>query len=347
MEAKLKYVSKEWARTKWRYRFQKDGRKATIRGEFGSPEFLAHYAELLGGARDTSAAPKQSIKWLVDLFLRDLEKRVDAGLASPLTLKGHKHHLARLTEPHGEMRVNMPRAKLIELLDQYMSTPGGRDNLRKSVSALYEWGNYQELIDCENPAAKIKKINTKSEGFYTCTPSDIETYMKHHRPGTMARRAMVLCLCATPRREDLRLLGPQSETTRNGVKWLEWKQTKAPYGVVEIPMMPMLANEVEGHDGPAYLLTSKGKPFTHGGMGNAFQKWFKDAGVRGSIHGVRKGVPSILTAMGVTPYELDILLGHELGSSQTKTYIKAAERNKIAATLSEKMARIRFGNYPT
>lgn len=343
MELKLKYVSREWARTKWRYRFQRNGRKATLPGKPGEPEFMRRYAELMDEPiPERTPIYEGSIAWLVGLFIGYVEMQVSAGIMSPLTLKGHRHHLGRLVDAHGPMSVEMRQAHLLAFLDRFATTPSGRDNLKKSVSAMYEWAIKREHVTCPNPAKGIAKLKPKTAGFYTCTAEDVAKYLAHHGPGTMARRCMILVLSTVARREDLRNLGPANEFERDGQAWLRWTQSKAPNDITEIPMLAMLREEVEGCTSATYLTNAAGKPYTHGTLGNAVQRWFTQADAKGSLHGVRKGVPSILTAMGATSYELDVLLGHKTGSKETRTYVEAARRAEIAAQMSLKMEGVKW-----
>ncbi|PCJ06621.1 MAG: hypothetical protein COB16_12815 [Rhodobacteraceae bacterium] len=116
MELKLPYVFKErMPSCNFRYRFQRHGVKKTIKGEPGSPEFLASYTAILDGVEEPEKIPdaKGSISWLVGLFLKDFAMRVEAGLVSPLTLKGHQHHLGRLVNEFGRKNAYMPRGKLV------------------------------------------------------------------------------------------------------------------------------------------------------------------------------------------------------------------------------------------
>lgn len=343
MDIKLKYVSREWSRTKWRYRFQRAGVKATLPGEPGEADFMRRYAELMGEpVPERQSVYEGSIAWLVGLYIEHFRMNVEAGLVSPLTLKGHKHHLGRLVDAHGAKSVDMRPAHLLTFLDQFNATPTGRDNLLKSIRAMYEWAIKREHVTCPNPAKGIGKIKPKTTGFYTCTADDVRKYLAFHGPGTMARRCMILVLSTVARREDLRNLGPANEIERDGQRWLRWTQSKAPNDVTELPVLAMLADEIAGCESATYLVDRWGKPFTHGMMGNNVQDWFKAAKVRGSLHGVRKGVPSILTAMGATSYELDVLLGHKTGSKETRTYVEAAQRSAIAAQMSLKMEGVKW-----
>lgn len=349
MEIKLPYVfAEKMPSGNIRYRFQRYGKKATIKGEPGTSEFMRNYEAIRDGLdpkKPAIKAKKNSVAWLVGLFLADLEMRVEAGISSPLTLKGHRHHLGRLVAEFGHKECEMPRKSLVRFLDRYAKTPGARDNLRKSISSLYDWALDKEHIDpdtFENPAKKIKRINKKSKGFYTCTIDDVRAYMKHHGEGTLARRVMIVVLCTAARREDLRLLGRFNEFTRDGQKWLRWTQSKKPHRTVEIPMMPMLQEEVADVKDGVYCKTSTGKPMSHGTIGNYVRDWFNQAGSKGSLHGVRKGLSSILPHLGATSYEIDVLLGHELGSDETKVYIEEAERTAIATSLGKRMSKLKW-----
>lgn len=343
MDFKLKYVSRERMPSgRWRYRFQRGKVKTSLPGEPGSREFMAAYAGLLDGIDYAPGMAEKrlvtgSIAWLVGEFLAHVEKNVAAGLAGAKTLKGHRHHLGRLVARHGAKTADLPRSALVVFLDEFTATPGARDNLRKSISAMYQWAIERELVTCPNPAKGIKRINTKSSGFYSCTIEDIRKYLAHHPHGTNARRVMVMALCTAARREDLRLLGSEHEVTRKGIVWLRWRQSKPPHDHVEIPMLPTLQRELEGHTGGPYLLNAWGRPYTHGGIGNAVRGWFDEAGVQGSLHGVRKGLSSILPQLGASSYEIDVLLGHRMGSAESQVYVANAKRGEIAELLTSRM----------
>lgn len=350
MDVRMKYVCKErMANGKSRYRFQRYGKKTTINGEYGSPEFHAHYANLLDGVdRPQSVAiarmHKGSIAYAVGIFLIDLERRVAAGINSPLTLKGHKHHLGRLVEHYGRKPIDIPRRKVVELRDKFAHTPGAADNLMKSMSALYAWLAERDMTDTPEPTRGIKRLNRNSSGWVAWVKSDFKAYFKTHAKGTMARRALVLAISSTARRDDLIRLGRQNETVIDGRRWLKWTQGKAPHRIVEMPMTTELLSEVTGHNDLTYILTEKGVPFTHAGFGARFRKWCDDAELPTDrkLHGVRKGVSSLLPTVGATSLELDVLLGHELNSGETKTYVENANRMALAVTAIDRLDVIKW-----
>lgn len=327
-----------------RYRFRRYGKKTTIKGKPGEPEFHRHYSELLDGIGHTAASARArtvegSIAWLVGEYLRLMEVRVGAGITSPLHLKAERHHLGKLVTAYGEYDLNLPRKKFLELLNGMMATPGAARNFKKSVGRLYGWAIKQEHTreGYQTPTLKIDPIKTKEGGFPEWTRDDFAAYFAAHKPGTMARRAILLAISTTARRGDIIRLGRQHEVTIDGRKWLRWKQAKAPGRIVELPMSRNLLAEVEGHPDLTYLLTAYGHPFTHGGFGERFRKWCDEAGISKSLHGVRKGVSSLLPSSGAGSLELDVLLGHEMDSKETKVYVQNAERGGLAVSVMDKI----------
>ncbi|WP_146195198.1 site-specific integrase [Pararhodobacter marinus] len=339
-DMRLKYVTTERLPSgATRYRFRRNGKVTTLRGEPGSREFHEHYAALIDGVPVVPMkAVRGSVEWLVGLFLEDLERKVAARLASPLTLKGKRHHLGRLVEEYGPKSAEMPRSAVIKLADKYAATPGAADNLIKGISGLYIWAIQREYVQCDNPARGVKRMTRKTKGFAPWTAEDIAQFLAFHAPGTTARRTLMLAACTTARRGDLCQIGRQHEVTRGGRKWLRWEQNKAPHEIVEMPMSRALLADLAGHGNMTYILTSYGAPYSAAGLGNAFRKWADDAGLKGrSLHGVRKGVAAMLTASGATSAEIDVLLGHEMGSPETKVYVRSAARAGLAETVVDRI----------
>lgn len=87
-----------------------------------------------------------------------------------------------------------------------------------------------------------------------------------------------------------------------------------------------------------YLINSYGAPFTVAGLGNRFRKWCDEAGLKErSLHGIRKGLAAMLPGQGAASTEIDVLLGHEMGSGETKVYIRSAERKRLAEIVIDRV----------
>lgn len=325
-----------------RYRFRRGKTKVTLKGDPGSREFLEQYSALMDGVPIVkSQSTKGSVAWLVGLFLKDVERRVGDNLAAPLTLKNHRHHLGRLVDNYGAKDANMPRSAVVLLHDKYTATPGAADNLLKSISALYKWAIRRDYVTCDNPARDVQRIRKKTNGFPAWEPDDFATYFSVHPPGSMARRTLVLAMATTARRGDLCRLGRQNELIKDGRPWLRWKQDKAPNALVEMPMSAALIKELDGHENMTYLLNGYGAPYTVAGIGNKFREWCNAAGLQNrSLHGVRKGLSALLASDGASSTEIDVMLGHEMGSPETKIYIRSAERSRLAESAINRLDQI-------
>lgn len=277
-------------------------------------------------------------------YLRLMEVRVGAGITSPLHLKAEKHHLGKLVKKYGEYDCNLPRKKFLELLESMAATPGAARNFKKAVGRLYKWAIDKEHTreGYANPALGGEPIKQKAGGFEEWNRDDFKAYFDKHEPGTMARRALLLAISTTARRGDIVRLGRQHEVMIDGRKWLRWKQAKAPGRMVELPMSRDLLAEVDGHPDMTYLLNDYGRPFTHAGFGARFRKWCDTANISKSLHGVRKGVSSLLPSSGAGSLELDVLLGHEMDSKETKVYVQNAERAGLAVSVIDKIDGIKW-----
>lgn len=343
MSIKLRYVNWDVLPSgQVRYRFRRNGLRVTLQGKPGSPEFHSHYAELLNSTVQVpvSGPVKGSVEWLVGIYLDNLSQRVSAKLSSEMTLKGHTLFLTRLKAEYGPMDANMPRGKLIEFRDKFTQTPGAADNLLKAVSAMYRWAIQRDLVTCGNPTLGVERLNKDTDGFLPWDAKDFENYLKLYKAPSTAHTTLMLAISTTARKGDIVLLGKDHEFMRNGRKWLRWKQDKKPHRIVELPMSQSLILATENLRQTPYLKTTFGKPFTANGFGNKFRDWCDSAGVSKSLHGVRKGVSSLLPSHGTTSLELDVLLGHEMNSDETKVYVQEAERAALAIAVMDRIDKI-------
>lgn len=348
MSIRLKYVYADTLPSGTvRYRFVRSGKKTRLRGEPGSPEFIAHYHELLGIDRPAPSV-KGSLEWLVGAYVDYMKDMVAADQMSPLTLKQRHNQLKRVLarddgngSTWGKKRMDMPREKVIELRDSMAATPGEANNMVKSLRSMFAWAIERGHMQA-NPATKVRRLKTKSDGFLPWTVDHVRNFTKRHPYGTRAHLALSLVMFTTARRSDLCLLSRFHEREIGGVMWLRWNQAKAPHGLVEIPMMPQLIREIRdaGGDG-VYLPTEYGRPFTPAGLGNWFAERCKEAKVPGRLHGVRKAVPSLLAERGVSSREIMVLLGHAT-PRQGEVYTAAADRRVLAEAVMDRLSEIKW-----
>lgn len=361
MKIELPYLHRErMGSGRWRYRVERwvggERRRRTVRGDPGTEDFERSYRQALQAIEDdiepaSAMYPHGSTGWLVGEFLTTMERRCAAKLISDATLRRYRLQLGRLVaarstkgRPIAMLSAAMPRRELIQIRDQLLQTPASADSFLKTVSSMYVWARTEEVLDVANPAEKVRRVNRGSDGFAIWDIDDVRAYLNHHLPGTLARLAMVLELCTAARRGDLVRLGPGSVQTFDGTPWICWKQEKPPQLNVEIPMLDMLADELARHDrkGETWLCLPNGDERSKKGFGNLFAAWCDAAGIEKRLHGIRKGLASILPEMGASNYHIDILLGHELGSEASNIYTRGAKRREIARELNSTWKGIRW-----
>ena len=364
-----------------RYRVERtiggERRRASVAGEPGTQEFRDAYEAALrkverpalarAEGADYGAYRNQSTGWLVGLFLGAMAKRQSAGLVQANTLARYRLDLKRLVAHRytsekypdgietGDLHHELPRRVVLQVRDTLLDRPAAADTFMKTVSAMYRWAHEADEIEetVRNPAAGRARVQKKTEGHRPWELEHVRAWFKAYGPGTLQRRVMVQETCTAARIGDLVAMGPHTVRTHEGTRWLKWRQEKPPHLEVEIPLLDLLAGELDliGDDRTTWLGILEGegedavwRPRSKFGLGNDFRAWRRAIGLPEglSIHGVRKGIASILPTLGVSTYGIDVVLGHELGSKATQVYTAGAERRAIARQINGEWSAIRW-----
>ena len=350
-------------------------RKAVVHGEPGTPEFQEAYAAarrkverpalVEAEEKDFSGYRTGSVGWLVGLFLETMERRAAARLVSPATLARHRLHLGRLVAHRyrsekfpggietGTLHHELTRRVVIQARDGLLDRPAAADNFMKSVSSMYAWASAEEVIEeaVRNPARGVTKVQGRTGGHQPWELGHVRAWFKAYGPGTLQRLVMVQEVCTAARIGDLVAMGPHTIREEGEARWLRWRQQKPPHLEVEIPLLDLLADELAliTDDRTTWLGIREGedgwRPRSKAGLGNDFRTWRRAIGLPDglSIHGVRKGIASILPTLGVSSYGIDVVLGHELGSKASAVYTAGAERRAIARSINAEWAGIDWG----
>jgi integrase len=339
----------------FRYRVRVEGnkkRRIALPVTPDHPDFANHYWAARGGEKlaldDTGKIePAQnSLDWLTRLYLIDLEERVKAGTASPLTLKQRKGQLARLCnmtdaddDRFGTCNCNLPKEWCYSVLDKMHNTPGAADNMMKTVRAVYKWAVSRGHANA-NPAIGIEKVHKGGGGATPWTINDLKAYRTAHPQGTAAHLCLTLFMFTACRISDAITLGRKDEIIRDGVLWLAWQPAKKGASFVEIPMLPPLRKAVRSAKviGATYNLTEHGKPFkSPEGLRNRFRKWCDVAGLQGlSSHGIRKAAGELLAEAGCSQHEIMAIHGHT-NARTSEIYTKGVNRRALAHEAMKKL----------
>lgn len=329
--------------------------KVRMREPLDTPQFAARYAELLERARVGLALvekpkprgrPQEGTFAAVALAytISPAFKALDA--TTQRTQRGIIHKIIEEPAVPGEPQTfadfpisRMTTEKLAILRDRKAHLPGAANNRVRVLRAIFKWAKKPYRLTI-NPAEDLDKLSYATDGFYTWTVADIETYEKRHQPGTKAHLALMLLLYTGGRRSDVPRLGRQ-HVANGRIRWLAHKNRNLYPTTLDLPLLPPLATAIEaGAAGKLlFMETQAGKSFTVNGWGN----WFKDrcleAGLhRCSAHGIRKAAATLAAENGATSHELMAMFGWRK-LSQAEVYTRTADKKRLATSGMGKILR--------
>jgi integrase len=311
-----------------RWRLRAPGRKtATIKGDFGSPEFAANYRAALEGTPTPVGTIPTKTGTMVALARSYLRSAAFAAL-SPATARtstpdrelhhrkvGHSARGWTPTSPRQEDHGSSGRdtwhgaQRLIHAPHSYDSSCRGRAQERRSYSCGQE--------------PKLSK-----DGWHTWTEAEIAQYEAHHSIGTMARLAFALALHTGQRSSDLIRMGKQHVS---GGK-IAVKQQKTGTSL-KVPLHRELKAIIEatpsGH--MTFLVSEVGKPFRNANsFGHRMRLWSRLAGLIGCpLHGLRKACCRRLAEAGCTASQIMAISGHK-SMAEAERYCRDAEQERMA-----------------
>lgn len=336
-----------------RFYFRRDGKRVRLRETPGTEAFAREVAAARLGAayKPGSKAPAKpaplksgdetSLDWLIDQYEKRGASLVSRDLADRrLRMLREIGDSKKKDRRRGTFNFrHLERRHVLEIRDELRETPGARNNIVKTISAVYAWAVETGLIE-KNPAHGIRRLRS-GDGFHTWTIEEIETFIARHPRGTMAHRALVVFLFSGLRLADGAILGRQHLYMRratNGApeRWLRITpaKTRKSTGVaVDIPVLPELGREIDAAgNAMTFIVNENGAPFTVNGLGNRMRKWCDEAELpHCSAHGLRKAGATIAAENGAD-YELLKAIYGWTTAQQANHYVQKARRTKIAAS---------------
>jgi integrase len=275
--------------------------------------------------RPLASFPPRSFGWLVKRYL---EESIPYRTMAPAGRKRRRAILEVMAVKHGAKSMLIPQEIIAKGFTARMEKIEAANYWLKSVKAFYAWALEMGLTS-ENPAARIRKVTRKTDGFHIWSMDELRTYVERHPIGTRAHLALMILLFTGFRRGDAHLFGRQH--IRDGkVHFRTGKQGNVLATHAARPMLDAIA-AVPEHGHMTFLINGEGKPFA---SGNAFGNWFKDRCKEAkldhcSAHGVRKAAASIAQENGATSGQLDAMFTWVDGE-QRGTYTRGASGLKLA-----------------
>lgn len=332
---------------RWRLRITKKGVKIDtyLPGAYGSAEFRAAYEAAIAGAKvsKSSTAPPGTLAYLIEQYLGSLKfknlsdsrKRTIRLELDWLRKEAGKYQFARLNVRH------------VEALMSKKSGPTAANTVKKNMSMLFNFASKKLNYTGPNPARYAERMKTNPDGFHTWTEDEVNRFLDRHGPGTKARLVMLLALNTGMARQDLVRVGWQNHKVKDGEPRIDYRRGKTSVAA-DMPVLPELAEELRHvpKDRLLFITQDKSaKPYAVESLGNWFRARCKEAGVPGSLHGLRKAGATRLADAGATEWEVASFLAHS-DTTQAAVYTKKANRSALADSGFAKLKAKNVSNFP-
>ena len=228
------------------------------------------------------------------------------------------------------------RRAIQEGMDRRKAKPHGANNWLKTMRGLFAWAVDAEMVPAD-PTRCVKLISGANDrhGFHTWTEEEVARFEAHWPIGTRERLALDIPLYTGLRRGGAARLGRPH--VRNGIARIVTEKTSQE---VTIRILPPLAASIDASPTGdlTFIASVRGRPMTKESFGN----WFRDAcvaaGVPGRAHGLRKAGARRAAESGATEAELNAWFGWADGSRESATYVRGANRAKLAERIAGRWA---------
>ena len=278
-----------------------------LRGEPGSPEFVACYNEAVAKGR---AADRRVAGAAVSLSRKRRISIWNLAAHPPRLHQTDKAHRARLRRFSDQGARRSAGAICVSRL----ARSDGETSLRQAdyaygtLARILSWAHNRGLI-AKNPCAKVGKLYHGTRVNKIWNDEDVTRFLQTAPP--YLRLAMLLAINTGQRQGDLLRL-PWSAYDGTEIK-LRQRKTGA---YVPIPVADALkaALDAAPRQSPIMLTNSEGKPWSESGFQGAWGKATMRAGIRGlTFHDLRGTAVVTLARAGCNEVEIYSITGHKPG----------------------------------
>ena len=282
-----------------------------LRGEPGTPEFVASYNE----AAAKKIAPPSGV--LLALLFRFQESAEFQFGISPRTRRDYIKQIKRIERAFGDFPIKAmddPRARsvFLEWRDKLAQTSLRQaDYAYGTLARVLSWAHNRGLI-AKNPCAKGGKLYHGTRVHKIWDDEDVARFQR--TAPSHLRLAMLLAINTGQRQGDLLRL-PWSAYDGATIK-LRQRKTGA---YVPIPVADPLKDALDAapKKSPIILTNSDDKPWSESGFQGAWGKATMRAGIRGlTFHDLRGTAVVTLARAGCNEIEIFSITGHKPGDVQ-------------------------------
>jgi integrase len=261
-------------RVRWRLRVP--GRKTvTIKGDYGSPEFAAHYhaamedGDISPVKRGVPAKPG-TVAALARLYLNS----ADFAALSPATQRARRYLMERFANKYGRGKIaELEPIWVRKIMQSYAKTPGTARNVLSVLRILVKLA-IEEGLRRDDPTVGIKRPKLSKHGWHDWTEAEIAQFETKHPIGSRARLAFAFALYTAQRSADLIRMGKQH--VREGRISVAQQKTGTRLWITLHPDLKSVI-EATATGNLTYLVSEKGKPYaTANSFGHRMRKWAKE-----------------------------------------------------------------------
>jgi integrase len=323
------------------------GPRTPIKGEYGSPEFMAAYHSAVRGEALEPKAKRVDPQSLAFLVARYEASSAWAALA-PATRRQRANILKGVLKTAGDKPYkSISKAHIIDGRERRAKAPSQANHFLAAMRLLFRWAIRNDFAD-HDPTEGVDRLKLlKTGGWRKWTETEIERYKARWQIGTRERLAFELLRTTGLRLGDAANLGRQhlqdvvvehDDGRREKITVFRIKTEKKDRVVVR-EIMPEFAEAIAAcpSKGLAFVASANGSPLGKGRFGNWFSKAARTAGVKKSAHGLRKLDATALVQSGASEAELEAAMGWTPGSGMARIYTRERDDELLAARALEKL----------
>ena len=298
-----------------RWRARPPGRPTvTIKGEFGSPEFVANYRAALEGESVSTPVGLNAKHGTIEALCRSYLRSADFAALASETQRTRSKMVERLVTKYGTLPVidgthGLQHRHVRMIMDDYAGKPGIGCNMLSTLRVLMALA-IADRNRKDDPTVGIKRPKLSKEGWHSWEEHEVEQFEAHHPVGSQARLALGLALYTGQRAADLIRMGKQ-HVSEGGINVVQQKTGAR----VWVSMHPDLKTIIEATPSEhlLFLVSGHGQPYASAtSFSNSMRRWAMQAGLAGcQLHGFRKACARRLAEAGCSAVEIMSITGHK------------------------------------
>lgn len=310
----------------------KGRRLGRLPGEYGTPEWLEAYAQIMRGVvqtRERGSPAYGSVRWLINEYKAS---KAFTKLAAA-TRESYDRNLERLEPLAHFPAVDVKRAHIRRLRDAMADTPRKQHLFSQVCSRLFSWGISERDLEMTNPAAKMKREEA-AESYVPWSEAEMQAF-EDSKPPAGVLTAYMLARYSGARRSDLAALRRSSYD--GAAIQIPGTKTDTP---VTVPAHPRLKAHLDSLPATLYLITDEhGRPYKANTLSKIMREHLDRIGLTHlTLHGLRHTAGQALAEAGCSPHEIAAVLGHRT-LQMVQLYTKKANQRTLAKSAILKLER--------